>query len=114
LEAELERTFRQRTTEEWVSLLTEEEGIPTGPLWSVEEVLESEQIRARGMVDELEHSVAGPQPVINHPLNFSGVSGGFERHAPALGEHTRTVLRELGYDEDTIDELVEEGVFGDR
>jgi len=113
LEAELERTFRERTTEEWVSFLTEEHGIPTGPLWSVEEVLDSEQIQARGMVGELEHSKAGPQPVINHPLNFSAADGGFERHAPALGEHTREVLGELGYDEETIDDLVAEGVFGD-
>jgi crotonobetainyl-CoA:carnitine CoA-transferase CaiB-like acyl-CoA transferase len=114
LAAELERIFRERTTEEWIEHLTEDHGIPTGPVWSIEEVLESEHINERGVIDSLPHTTAGEQPVINHPLNFENSSGGFERHAPVLGEHTREILDELGYDEETIDELYEDAVVTDE
>ncbi|WP_436933816.1 CaiB/BaiF CoA transferase family protein [Halovenus marina] len=114
LAAELERIFRERTTEEWIEHLTEDHGIPTGPVWSIEEVLESEHIDERGVIDSLPHTTAGEQPVINHPLNFENSSGGFERHAPVLGEHTREILHELGYDEETIEELYEDAVVTDE
>jgi crotonobetainyl-CoA:carnitine CoA-transferase CaiB-like acyl-CoA transferase len=114
LAAELERVFAERTTEEWIEYLTEDHGIPTGPVWSIEEVLESEHINERGVIDSLPHTTAGEQPVINHPLNFENSSGSFERHAPVLGEHTREILDELGYDEETIDELYEDAVVTDE
>jgi crotonobetainyl-CoA:carnitine CoA-transferase CaiB-like acyl-CoA transferase len=105
LAAELERVFGERTTDEWITYLTEEHSIPTGPVWSVEEALESDHIHARDVIGTLPHTAAGEQPVINHPLNFEHASGEFTRHAPVLGEHTREILDDLGYDEESIREL---------
>jgi crotonobetainyl-CoA:carnitine CoA-transferase CaiB-like acyl-CoA transferase len=65
------------------------------------------------MVTEMDHAVAGSQPVLNHPLNFADAESGFERHAPALGEHTEAVLRDLGYDDGAIAEFARHGTVGD-
>ena len=58
--------------------------------------------------DDGEHEV----PVVEHPLNFEHATSGFRSPPPRLGEHTREVLREAGYDEATIDRLFDRGVVG--
>lgn len=113
LEAELEAVFETRPTDEWVTLLAEEAGLPVGPLYDVEEALENEQVTARGMIDSLEHSAAGEIPVIDHPLNYKHTDSGFDRAPPLLGEHTTEILERIGYDEETIDKLRESGAVPD-
>lgn len=113
LEAELAATFTERSTDAWVSLLADEHGLPVGPVLSVEEALESEHIRARGVIGSMDHPAYGEQPVIGHPLRFSVADSGFEAPAPLLGEHTESVLAELGYDAAAIAALRAEGAIPD-
>ncbi|MBZ6496959.1 CaiB/BaiF CoA-transferase family protein [Natrinema longum] len=113
LEAELEEVFETRSTDEWVTLLAEEAGVPVGPLYDVEEALENEQVAARGVIDTLEHPAAGEIPVIDHPLNYDRADSGFDRAPPLLGEHTTEILERIGYDEETIAELRESGAVPD-
>ncbi|MFP8952947.1 CaiB/BaiF CoA transferase family protein [Natrialbaceae archaeon A-arb3/5] len=112
LEAELEDTFRELTTDEWITLLVEEAGIPAGPVHEVEDALYNEQTEARGAVTTIEDPDRGEIPVVEHPLNYDHADSGFESPPPRLGEHTRSVFEELGYDEGRIDELAARGAFG--
>lgn len=112
LEAEIEATLREKTTDEWIEIIAEEAGVPAGPVYDVEQALNNPQIDARGTIDEIEHPEIGPVPVIEHPLRFDRADSGFERPPPLLGEHNRTVLRELGYSATEIDDLEASGVFG--
>lgn len=113
LEAEIEETLAERTTDEWIEIIAEEGGVPAGPVYDVEEALNNPQIDARGTVTEIEHPELGTIPVIEHPLKFDGVRSGFERPPPTLGEHNREVFREFGYSEAELDEMEAAGVFGD-
>jgi crotonobetainyl-CoA:carnitine CoA-transferase CaiB-like acyl-CoA transferase len=113
LEAEIESTLAERTTEEWIEIIAEEGGIPAGPVHAVEEALYNPQIDARGTITEIEHPELGEVPVIEHPLRFEGAESGFELPPPLLGEHNREVFRDLGYSEDQLDEMERAGVFGD-
>jgi len=46
------------------------------------------------------------------PSEWSESKPEYRRHAPGLGEHTREVLREAGYDDDAIKRLIETGAAG--
>ncbi|WP_246986970.1 CaiB/BaiF CoA transferase family protein [Halorientalis marina] len=114
LEAEIEATLTQKTTEEWIEIIADEGGVPAGPVYSVEEALHNPQVDARGVITEIEHPDLGEIPVIEHPLNFENADSGFESAPPLLGEHNRDVFRDLGYTEDELDELEAVGAFGDQ
>ncbi|SDK58787.1 CaiB/BaiF CoA transferase family protein [Natronorubrum texcoconense] len=114
LEAEIEATLTEKTTDEWVEIIADEGGVPAGPVYSVEEALNNPQIEARGTMTELDHPEIGTIPVVEHPLKFEHADSGFEVPPPLLGEHNRVVFRELGYSEAELDELAAAGVFGDQ
>ncbi|MWV38681.1 CaiB/BaiF CoA-transferase family protein [Natrialba sp. INN-245] len=113
LEAELEETFRERTTDDWMSILVEDAGVPAGPVLEVEDALYNEQTEARGATTTIEDPERGEIPVVEHPLNYGRAQSGFESPPPRLGEHNRAVFEDLGYDEAELDDLEERGAFGD-
>ena len=114
LGAILEPILRERTTAEWERLL-EKGDVPNGPVNSVAEAIDMEQTRARGMVVEMQHPVAGKLRSLGTPFrfDFEGM-GRFEpecRPAPVIGQHTRSILRDLlGYDEERIARLAKDNV----
>ena len=111
LEAEIEATLTQRTTDEWMEQFVDA-GIPAGPVQEVDDALNNEQTEARGVMTTIERD--GQEiPVIEHPLNFEEADSGFESPPPKLGEHTEEVFSEVGFDEEKLAEMREEGAFGD-
>ncbi len=101
-----------RTKAEWIERF-DAAGVPVGPVHSIGEALSHPQTLARGMVVDLVHGEAGPTKALGCPIHFSGTPTAITRPAPALGEHTREVLREHGYADDAIDALVAAGVIAD-
>jgi crotonobetainyl-CoA:carnitine CoA-transferase CaiB-like acyl-CoA transferase len=112
LEAEIEAALGERTTGEWMDAFVEA-GVPAGPVRSVSEALYNEQTEARGTVRTIKDGDR-EVPVVEHPLNFGSLTSGFRSAPPGLGEHTREVFRELGYDDERIDRMEREGAFGSR
>ena len=62
------------------------------------------------MVVTLEHPQAGPTQALGCPVHFSRTPTRIDRPAPLLGEHSRAILHEFGYDDPAIDALVRDGV----
>lgn len=111
LVGELEKIFQQRDTQDWVALLNKA-GIPAGPVFSIDEMHKDPQTIARDMVPEVEHPVAGTVQTIGLPVKFHGTPGKVSRAAPLLGQHTKEVLLEAGYDDKSIQELTDSGAIG--
>ncbi|HEV2061585.1 MAG TPA: CaiB/BaiF CoA-transferase family protein, partial [Solirubrobacteraceae bacterium] len=108
--AEVERMFAERTREQWASF-NDEHDCCLEPVLGLDEALDSELVRAREMVAELDQpGVAEPVRLLGVPVKFSRTPGDPSRlPGPALGEHTDAVLRSLGYDEAAIAALKESG-----
>jgi formyl-CoA transferase/CoA:oxalate CoA-transferase len=106
----LEETFASRTGEEWLQAL-QEEGIPSGPINTVDRVLSDPQVLHRGMVAEMEHPLCGRLKVVNTPVKV--IPGGAQviQPPPALGQHTDEVLRRVGYTAEEISQFRRERII---
>ena len=107
--ATLEQTFSQRSSGYWLDAL-EAAGVPAGPIYDIQQVYDDPQVRAREMIVETEHPVAGRTNNIGIPVKLSETPGRFQRPAPTLGQHTDEVLRELGWPGKKIAALRSQGV----
>jgi crotonobetainyl-CoA:carnitine CoA-transferase CaiB-like acyl-CoA transferase len=94
---------------DWIALL-DPAGIPSGPINSVAEALESEQTAGRGIVAAVDQAAAGIQRMVGIPFRMFGTPATVRRPPPTLGEHTAEVLREeLQLSDAAIAELAESG-----
>lgn len=106
--------LRTRSRAGWVGQLRPA-GVPCGAVREVAEVLEDPQIEARGMVQELEHAVAGALKMTGIPIKLSETPGSVRTPPPILGEHTTRILSELaGMSADEIDRLRADGAVAVR
>ena len=76
----------------------------------LDEALDSELVRSRKMVVELDQpGAASPVRLLGVPVKLSRTPGAPARPGPALGEHTHEVLIALGYSDEEIAALLESG-----
>lgn len=112
LEVEIEAITTTLPTNAWVDRL-DVAGVPGGPVLTYEETLADPHVLARGMVAEVEHPIIGPMKTIAPPTRFSDLEFDVRSPAPWLGQHTASVLTELGVDREEIDRLFTEGIVFD-
>ena len=106
--AAVAEVFAGRTRAEWAAF-NDEHDCCVEPVLDLDEALASELVRAREMVVEVEQPELGPVRLLGHPVKFGRTPADPTRPAPALGEHTEEVLREAGFDQRRIDELLADG-----
>ncbi len=95
--AEVERLFVQRTRDEWQRFASEHDCC-LEPVLDLDEALESELVRAREMVVELEQpGAAKPVKLLGSPVKLDRTPADPRRPGPALGADTADVLAALGY-----------------
>jgi crotonobetainyl-CoA:carnitine CoA-transferase CaiB-like acyl-CoA transferase len=82
-------------------------GIPASPVHTLGELSSHPQTEASGMVLR-----DGAFQTVASPLRIDGERFSLRLRPPALGEHSRCVLAELGYEPDKIDALIADGVVG--
>jgi crotonobetainyl-CoA:carnitine CoA-transferase CaiB-like acyl-CoA transferase len=106
LNAALEEALETRSAAEWEPILNRI-GIPAGRVLSVPEALRTDQIAERGLLQTLSNvpGVVRPIAVTRSGFKLSGGDPNVDSPPPALGEHTESVLKGLGYAEDDIARL---------
>jgi crotonobetainyl-CoA:carnitine CoA-transferase CaiB-like acyl-CoA transferase len=109
----LEPLFRARSTEEWVELLRASDVI-CAPLLDHPALVAEPHLAETGAFEVTEHPVVGDMQSIRCPIELSGTSTGPRRPPPHLpGEHTAEVLREAGFGQSEIENLLAERVVHD-
>jgi glutaryl-CoA transferase len=98
--------LRTRTSAEWTRLLAEHD-VACAPVNSVGAALEDEHVQARGLVGSSQHGVYGSYRHVLGPV--PALSSPERPAAPIVGEQSREVLAELGYDDERFDALVAAG-----
>ena len=108
--AEVEAVFASRTRDEWEAFGAEHDCC-LEPVLELEEALDSELVRARGMVAELAQPGAErPVRLVGVPVKLSRTPGDPSRApGPPLGADTEAVLLEAGYGTGEIEALLEAG-----
>lgn len=87
-----------------------EAGVPCSRVNDYRDVFAHPHVRARGVAVNVEHPRMGTTRAVRNPVLFDRDGPSIRRPAPMLGEHTREVLRELGYIDAQIDGLSKAGI----
>jgi len=106
----LKPIFAERTTDTWVSAL-EEVGVPAGPIYGMDEVFADPQVQHLGMAAPIYHPARGETRLVAQPITLSRTPASVYASAPDAGEHTDTILSEVGLTPGEIATLREKSVI---
>jgi formyl-CoA transferase len=110
----LAEIFLRRPVAHWLALL-EAAGVPVGPVQTIADVLADPQVRALGIVREIDHPTAGRLRLIGAPFHIGNTTPAVRRPPPLLGQHSAEILTEvLGLAPATLAALTTAGVVQER
>ena len=99
------------TTADLLQILAEND-IPVSRVNARHEVVDDPQVKALGLMEELEHPRGGKMLLPKAPVSFSGTPTGHRYHSPEVGQHTVEILTELGLEFTDMQALARDGAIG--
>lgn len=106
----IDEIFRERDFGEWAERLTAHECV-WAPMQNAAEVAADVQTVANHYLVDAEHPEHGRFQVVSSPVQLGGEAVEVSDPAPDLGQHTETVLLELGYGWEEIASFKEKGAI---
>jgi crotonobetainyl-CoA:carnitine CoA-transferase CaiB-like acyl-CoA transferase len=101
-------TLSAKTTDEWVALFDKLD-VPAARYNSIDDLLADPHLKDVGFFKEEEHPSEGRIRRTKLANSFSGGAREDERPAPLVGQHTREILAEMGYDKAAIEDMLATG-----
>jgi len=106
----LKQLFLTKTRDQWFEILSQKD-IPIAKVYSLDEVFADPQVLQRKMVSEVDDPIEGRVKQTGIAIKLSATPGRIRKSAPTLGENTTEILTEMGYSQQTIAELRQEGAI---
>jgi crotonobetainyl-CoA:carnitine CoA-transferase CaiB-like acyl-CoA transferase len=107
----LEPALKKRAALDWMEVLNKV-GVPTAPIYNLEDMFADPQVRHRGVLKQLPHDQAGTMPAIANPIHFSETPATYRWAPPRHGQHTAEVLADaLGLSESEIAGLKQSAII---
>lgn len=102
----------KETSQYWIDKLNKV-GVPCGPVNNIAQMFDDEQVKHLNMKRKVRHHRLGELDVVRQPINFSEYEQPEELlyAAPDLGQHNEDILKEFGFDDQYIKDLVEKNVL---
>jgi len=110
LNAAIEKQLVRKTTAEWTEILNRA-GIPSGPIYRMDQVFADPQVKHLGVAVEVESPKLGKYKIISQPVKLSRTPAKLVTATPERGAHTDEVLREAGFDATAIADLRKHGII---
>ena len=95
----LDAELGKRTTKEWLEIFAG--AVPAAPIHDLKRALENPFVQDHGRIQTLPHATRGSYRMLAPPVRCEGEDAP-AHPAPDLGEHTESLLREIGYDDERI------------
>jgi len=111
LKRQIETALSARAAAEWAPMISRA-GIPCGPILDYTHAFTTAQVSALELVHHVRRGDGSELPLVRGPLSLDGKASEIVSPPPLLGEHTADVLRELGYSDDDIERLDNNGRLG--
>ena len=105
--AEITRT---KPANHWIELF-EANGIPCGPIYTIDQVFADPQVKHLGMATVMKSPHVGEKEVVASAINISGFSKAIRTYTPEPGEHQYEILKSVGYTDAEIAAMREKGVI---
>jgi formyl-CoA transferase len=109
LNQEINNRLRSADSADWLARLNEA-GVPSGPIYSIDQVFADPQVQHLKMVDSVASPHYQPLRLLGQPMRLSRSESGVRLRPPEPGEHTAEILGALGYDSQAIAGLRQRGI----
>lgn len=109
---ELSAVTITKTADECIAAL-DAEGVSCGPINDLPAIAADEQLLSLGIVQDVDRGDGGSARIIGNPIGFSSTPPRYDGPIPTIGQHSREILAELGYDEDSISRLFDREVVAE-
>ncbi|MHA2282226.1 MAG: CaiB/BaiF CoA transferase family protein [Promethearchaeota archaeon] len=110
LEKVIQELISTKDAEVWLNILNDA-GVPCGPIYTMDKLFSDPQVLHRKMVQELDHPTVGTIKVTGIPIKLSDTPGEILTAPPVLGQHTKDILKELGYNKNDIQAMYQEKII---
>jgi crotonobetainyl-CoA:carnitine CoA-transferase CaiB-like acyl-CoA transferase len=97
-------------SDHWIELF-EANGIPCGPINSIDQVFADPQVKHLGMATKMKSPHVGEKEVVASAINISGFSRSIRTYTPDAGEHGDEILKGVGYTDAELNDMRQKGVI---
>ena len=101
INAALEAKTVARTSAEWIDLF-EQAGVPSGPIYNIDQVFADEQVKHLGIAQDAKKPNGESQTFVGQPFALSRTPSRIVATPPEQGQHTDEVFKEFGFADDEI------------